>query len=136
MSATDDRDLIDAALTRKASRRRVRAGWAWLAGGDGFVLRMVPSEASFLNGLGMWVAGMAVVSGYTDAKLGISKPVTLKVANFKCGEQPFNKKPMCAAQATTTIKRSEWGMTEGIKMTNPGDDIQLIIPVEAYRDMS
>ena len=68
--------------------------------------------------------------------LGISKPVTLKVANFKCGEQPFNKKPMCAAQATTTIKRSEWGMTEGIKMTNPGDDIQLIIPVEAYRDMS
>ena len=68
--------------------------------------------------------------------LGISKPVTLKVANFKCGEQPFNKKPMCAAQATTTIKRSEWGMTEGIKMTNAGDDIQLIIPVEAYRDMS
>jgi polyisoprenoid-binding protein YceI len=68
--------------------------------------------------------------------LGISKPVALKVANFKCGEQPFNKKPMCAAQATTTIKRSEWGMTEGIKFTNPGDDIQLIIPVEAYRDMS
>ena len=46
------------------SRRRVRGGWAWLAGGDGFVLRMVPSEASFLNGLGMWVAGMAVVSGF------------------------------------------------------------------------
>ena len=42
----------------------MRAGWAWLAGGDGFVLRKVPSEASFLNGLGMWVAGMAVVSGF------------------------------------------------------------------------
>jgi hypothetical protein len=42
----------------------VRAGWAWFAGGDGFVLRNVPSEASFLNGLGMWVAGMAVVSGF------------------------------------------------------------------------
>ncbi|HET8743408.1 MAG TPA: DUF4407 domain-containing protein, partial [Gaiella sp.] len=41
-----------------------RAGWAWLAGGDGFVLGHVPSEASFLNGLGMWVAGMAVVSGF------------------------------------------------------------------------
>jgi hypothetical protein len=28
------------------------------------VLAMVPSEASFMNGLGMWVAGMAVVSGF------------------------------------------------------------------------
>jgi len=26
--------------------------------------RWVPSEASFLNGLGMWVVGMAVVSGF------------------------------------------------------------------------
>ena len=47
-----------------ARTRRMRAGWAWLAGGDGFVLATVPSEVSFLNGLGMWVAGMAVVSGF------------------------------------------------------------------------
>ena len=45
-------------------RRRARAGWAWLAGGDGSVLATVPSEVSFLNGLGMWVAGMALVSGF------------------------------------------------------------------------
>src|SRR5262245_29547118 len=51
-------------MTGTVSRRRVRAGWAWLAGGDGFVLGKVPSEASFFNGLGMWVAGMAVVSGF------------------------------------------------------------------------
>ena len=43
---------------------RPRAGWAWLAGGDGRVLATVPSELSFMNGLGMWVAGMAVVSGF------------------------------------------------------------------------
>ena len=42
----------------------MRAAWAWFAGGDGFVLSKVPSEASFLNALGMWVAGMAVVSGF------------------------------------------------------------------------
>jgi hypothetical protein len=41
-----------------------RGPWAWLAGGDGVVLRHVPSETSFFNGLGMWVAGMAVVSGF------------------------------------------------------------------------
>ena len=46
------------------TQRRVRAGWAWLAGGDGVVLATVPSERSFLNGLGMWVAGMAAVSGF------------------------------------------------------------------------
>jgi hypothetical protein len=54
---------IDASA-RAASRRRAGSAWAWLAGGDGFVLRLVPSEASFFNGLGMWVAGMAVVSGF------------------------------------------------------------------------
>jgi hypothetical protein len=42
----------------------VRAGWAWFAGADGLVLSLVPSEVSFLGGLGMWVAGMAVVSGF------------------------------------------------------------------------
>ncbi len=45
-------------------RPRGRAGWAWFAGGDARVLALVPSEASFLNGLGMWVVGMAVVSGF------------------------------------------------------------------------
>ena len=32
--------------------------------GEGSVLATVPSETSFLGGLGMWVAGMAVVSGF------------------------------------------------------------------------
>jgi hypothetical protein len=63
-SARDEQEMIDAAIARTASRRRARAGWAWFAGADGFVLRRVPSEASFLNGLGMWVAGMALVSGF------------------------------------------------------------------------
>ena len=68
--------------------------------------------------------------------LGVTKPVALKVSNFVCGEQTFNKKPMCGAEATTTIKRSEWGMTDGVKIGNPGDEIGLVIPVEAYRDQS
>ena len=68
--------------------------------------------------------------------LGVTKPVSLKVVNFVCGEQTFNKKPMCGAEATATIKRSEWGMTDGLKINNPADEIQLTIPVEAYRDPS
>jgi polyisoprenoid-binding protein YceI len=65
--------------------------------------------------------------------LGVSKPVSLKVVNFVCGESPFNKKPMCGADATATIKRSDWGMTDGLKINNPSDEIKLIIPVEANR---
>jgi hypothetical protein len=63
-ATTEGRETIDAVTTGVPRRRRVRAGWAWLAGGDAFVLRMVPSERSFFDGLGMWVAGMAVVSGF------------------------------------------------------------------------
>jgi hypothetical protein len=60
----EDISTMDAALLDAPRSRRSRAGWAWFAGGDGSVLAAVPSEASFLNGLGMWVAAMAVVSGF------------------------------------------------------------------------
>jgi polyisoprenoid-binding protein YceI len=65
--------------------------------------------------------------------LGVTKPVSLKVGNFTCGDNPFNKKPMCGAEVTATIKRSEWGMTAGIPFA-PADDIRIIIPIEAYRE--
>jgi Domain of unknown function (DUF4407) len=55
---------VEPAIEAVASTKRERAGWAWLAGGDASVLATVPSEVGFLNGLGMWVAGMAVVSGF------------------------------------------------------------------------
>ena len=54
---------MSASLTGER-RTRARAGWAWFAGGDAAVLATVPSETSFLNGLGMWVAGMSLVSGF------------------------------------------------------------------------
>ena len=64
--------------------------------------------------------------------LGVTKPVTLTVVNMTCGPQPFNKKPMCGGEATATIKRSDWGMTAGLPFA-PGDEVKLIIPIEAYK---
>ena len=64
--------------------------------------------------------------------LAVTKPVSLKVDNFKCGENPFNKKPMCGAEATTVIKRSEFGMTAGLPYT-PGEEVRIVIPIEAYK---
>jgi hypothetical protein len=64
-ASTDERSATrEAGILDPVPCRRRRAGWAWLAGGDGFVLATVPSEASFLSGLGMWVAGMALISGF------------------------------------------------------------------------
>jgi polyisoprenoid-binding protein YceI len=64
--------------------------------------------------------------------LGVARPVALTVTGFRCGEQTFNKKPMCGAEATATIRRSDWGMTNGVPIGNPSDEIKLVIPVEAY----
>ena len=60
----EDDHTTEPGLADGSSGGSARAGWAWLAGGDGFVLKTVPSEASFLNGLGMWVGAMAIVSGF------------------------------------------------------------------------
>ena len=65
--------------------------------------------------------------------IGVTKPVTLKVTNFTCGENPFNKKPMCGGEASAQIKRSEWGMKTGIPKSS-SDDVKIIIPIEAYQD--
>ena len=65
--------------------------------------------------------------------LGVTKPMSLKVTNFVCGEHPINKKPMCGAEATTTIVRSEWGMKYALPKA-VSDEIKLTIPIEAYRE--
>jgi polyisoprenoid-binding protein YceI len=65
--------------------------------------------------------------------LGVAKPVSLKVANFACAENPLNKKPMCGGEATATIKRSDWGMKAGIPNSS-SDEVKIVIPLEAYRE--
>jgi polyisoprenoid-binding protein YceI len=62
--------------------------------------------------------------------MGVTKPVSFKVADFKCGE--FNKKMMCGAEATSTIKRSEFGMTNNLANGSPADEIRITVPVEGY----
>lgn len=64
--------------------------------------------------------------------LGVSKPVTLKIDGFTCGTHPINKKSLCAADISTTIKRSEWGMTKYVPSVS--DEVKILIPVEAFKD--
>ena len=64
--------------------------------------------------------------------LGTTKPVTLTAQHFNCGNHPMNKKAMCGAEFTTTIKRTDWGMKYAVPAV--ADDVLLRINVEAFKD--
>ncbi|HLP97842.1 MAG TPA: YceI family protein [Sideroxyarcus sp.] len=64
--------------------------------------------------------------------LGISKPVTLTISDFRCGTHPMLRKEMCGANVSTTIKRSDFGMKKFIPAV--GDEVKIYSPVEAYKD--
>lgn len=64
--------------------------------------------------------------------LGVTQPVRLAIANFRCGMHPMAKKEVCGADLSTTLKRSRWGMSKFVPMV--GDDIRIHIPVEAFKD--
>lgn len=58
---------------------------------------------------------------------GVTKPVTLKAELTGAGENPFNKKLTVGFEATTTIKRSEFGISYGLGLI--GDEVELDISV-------
>jgi polyisoprenoid-binding protein YceI len=64
--------------------------------------------------------------------LGVTRPVTLTVENWKCGPNMMSKKEMCGANATTTIKRSDFGMKYAVPAV--GDEQKLWIELEGYKE--
>ena len=64
--------------------------------------------------------------------LGVTKPVKLKVDLFKCAIHPMMKKDACGANATTTIKRSDFGMAAYVPMV--GDEIKIAFGIEALKN--
>jgi len=64
--------------------------------------------------------------------LGVTKPVSLTVTSFNCGPHPMNKKQVCGANATATIKRSEFGMNTYVPAV--GDEVRITIEVEAFKN--
>ena len=62
---------------------------------------------------------------------GITKPVTLQVTSFHCGDHPMAKVPACGANATASIKRSDYGMSFALPAVP--DEIGLEIEIEAMQ---
>jgi polyisoprenoid-binding protein YceI len=63
--------------------------------------------------------------------MGTTKSVKLDVASINCGVHPFNKKHVCGFDATTRIKRSDYGIKYGLPAI--GDEMNIEIEVEAVK---
>ncbi len=85
-----------------------------------FRLRAVEFE----NGIPRRAAGELTLAGHT-------RPVVLEIARFGCTRLPFLVRLTCGADATATIRRSEFGMDAFARLV--GDEVRLDIQVEAVR---
>jgi polyisoprenoid-binding protein YceI len=62
--------------------------------------------------------------------LGVARPVKLTISDFRCGTHLVYRRAMCSAEASATIRRSEFGMTSGLPNV-AADEVGIVIPVEA-----
>jgi polyisoprenoid-binding protein YceI len=76
--------------------------------------------------------GKVVAAEGDFTMLGVTRPLTVNVKSFVCGENPMNKKSMCGANIGGTIKRSDFGMTKYLPAIS--DEVKFHVPVEAYKD--
>ncbi len=65
---------------------------------------------------------------------GVTRPVTLDVSSIRCGRHPFKQVYVCGFDATTTLNRSDFGMTSYAGAV--GDEVQIRIEAEATRQES
>lgn len=64
--------------------------------------------------------------------LGVTRPVQLKVGQWRCAKHPILPRQLCGADLETTIKRSDFGINA--LLPGVGDDVRISIPVEAIKD--
>lgn len=62
--------------------------------------------------------------------LGEIRPIRLEVSRMKCGFNLANRKRGCGADVTGSLRRSDFGLNNGIPLI--GDEVRLRIQVEAY----
>ncbi|MDK9724099.1 MAG: YceI family protein [Sterolibacteriaceae bacterium MAG5] len=63
---------------------------------------------------------------------GVTKPVTLTVTSFQAMPHPMLKKDALGANATTTVKRSEFNA--GKYAPHVGDEVRIDIAIEAIKE--
>lgn len=86
-----------------------------------------PAPAKFVS-TGVQTTGATTANITGDLTLnGETKPVTIAAAFTGAGAHPFNQKKTLGFEGTTTIKRSDWGLSGFIPMV--GDEVELQITI-------
>lgn len=101
-----------------------------IQGEDFFHTEKYPTITFKSTGVNFAGDKLASVDGNLTIK-GITKPVTLEVTSFHCMPHPIVKNDACGANATTTIKRSDFGA--GKHAPYVSDEVKLTIAIEAVK---
>lgn len=64
---------------------------------------------------------------------GVTRPVALDVTLNKTGFYPWIDNYVAGISARTTLRRSEFGMTYGVEQGLVGDEVKVVIELEAIR---
>lgn len=64
--------------------------------------------------------------------LGVTRPLTLTVSNFRCAPHPMLKKQACGADISASFKRTEFGMAKFVPMVS--DEVKIYSPIEAIQN--
>ena len=64
--------------------------------------------------------------------LGVTRPLRLSLSNFHCAPHIVLKKPVCGAEVTASLKRSDYGMNKYLPLL--GDEVKIVSPIEAIKD--
>lgn len=105
---------------------------AWndhLKNADFFDVEQFPVMTFKSTGIEVTGDDTAKINGDLTIK-GVTKPVVLDTTMNKVGNHPMKGTPMAGFSATTTIKRSDFGINYGLPMV--GDEVKIILEAEAH----
>jgi len=100
---------------------------AHLRGEDFFDVAVHPRIVFATTGIKMTGPNTAAVTGDLTI-VGVSRPVTLDAVLNKAGVHPVSKAPTLGVNATTVVKRSDWGLGYAVPLVS--DAVQVNISVE------
>lgn len=87
-------------------------------------------KASFKGRLEAFIDGKPTRAMGELTLHGVTRPLALEIARFKCIPHPLNKRELCGADAQATIRRDEFGIDAG-KDYGFDMEVKLRIQVEA-----
>lgn len=121
---------VDILIDAKSVNTGVKLFNGHIQGEDFFHTKKYPTITFKSSKLNFTGDKLSSVDGDLTVK-GVTKPVTLEVTSFHCMMHPILKKDACGANATTTIRRSEFNA--GKFAPNVSDEVALTIAVEAVK---